>query len=159
MRKTPVSPSEQLTPPALLDTDTFSLLAAIPVRTVPVPLLNRIAGSRPGSVFLSQITAEETLRGALALIKVEEARGRAHIGYQLLSDLLREIARFPFLPYDEAAEQLYRSYPAAIRRIGSADCKIAAVAQAHGATVITRNIRHFSEIHGVVWEDWTKSIR
>jgi tRNA(fMet)-specific endonuclease VapC len=98
------------------------------------------------------------LLGALAFIKAEETRGTAHIGYRLLSDLLREIARFPFLPYDRAAEQIYHSYPAAIRRLGSADCKIAAVAQARGAIVITRNARHFSAIPGVTWEDWTQSI-
>ena len=40
-------------------------------------------------------------------------------------------------------------------RIGSMDLKIAAIALAHDATVITRNLKDFSRVPGLHAEDWT----
>ncbi len=49
---------------------------------------------------------------------------------------------------------IYSSYDSKIRRIGTNDCRIAAIAQTLGFTVITANARHFDAI-GCAHEDWS----
>lgn len=41
-----------------------------------------------------------------------------------------------------------------LRKIGRADLLIAAIALAHGATMVTRNVKHFSQIPGLRVENW-----
>ncbi len=49
---------------------------------------------------------------------------------------------------------IYSSYDSKIRRIGTNDCRIAAIAQTLGFTVITATARHFDAI-GCAHEDWS----
>jgi tRNA(fMet)-specific endonuclease VapC len=59
------------------------------------------------------------------------------------------------LEFDEPAgvefEQLQRLRP----RIGTMDLKIAAIALANNATVLTRNIQDFVRVPGLGVEDWS----
>ena len=41
-----------------------------------------------------------------------------------------------------------------LKRIGRADLLIAAIALAHDATLVTRNLRHFSQVPGLQVENW-----
>ena len=148
-------PSQTNKRPSLvvLDTDIFSLLFhedALAGR-----IRAHIAAQQEGGVCVSAITAEEALRGALARIREQETRNKSQTGYALLTALVLELSAYLILPFDAAAESIYRALPAAIKRAGSADCKIAAIAQTHGATVITRNARHFSAIGQAPYADWT----
>jgi tRNA(fMet)-specific endonuclease VapC len=40
-------------------------------------------------------------------------------------------------------------------RIGTMDLKIAAIALAHGATLLSRNLVDFKKVPGLTVEDWT----
>ena len=134
----------------LLDTDTYSNL----LRRNPV-IVNRMALTVPNSVYLSVITPEEMLRGRLDAINQARFRQEARLplAYDFLMDLVRDLNRFSILRYDDDADQIFRAWPAALKRAGSQDCRIAAVALANGFTVITSNTAHFAKI-GVVTEDW-----
>lgn len=134
----------------LLDTDTYSNLlrgsALIERRLSQVPR---------GSVYLCAITPEEMLRGRLDAINQARSRqeSRLPIAYDFLMDLLRELNRASVLRYDDDAAQTYSNFSASVRRAGSQDCRIAAVALANNFTVVTSNTAHFAKI-GVVTEDW-----
>jgi tRNA(fMet)-specific endonuclease VapC len=41
-----------------------------------------------------------------------------------------------------------------LKKIGRRDLLIGAIALAHGATLVTRNLRHFSQIPGLRVENW-----
>jgi tRNA(fMet)-specific endonuclease VapC len=54
----------------------------------------------------------------------------------------------------EAASELQRLRQMKIR-IGTMDLKIAAIALAQGATLLSRNLRDFKKVPGLDVEDWT----
>jgi tRNA(fMet)-specific endonuclease VapC len=68
------------------------------------------------------------------------------------------IAHFQTLPFDRAAAQKFGEIRAELQRqgrvIGPYDLQIAAIAQAHGATLVTHNTTEFSRIAGLLLEDW-----
>ena len=41
-----------------------------------------------------------------------------------------------------------------LRKIGRADMLIACIALGHDATLVTRNVRHFSDVPGLRVENW-----
>jgi predicted nucleic acid-binding protein len=63
---------------------------------------------------------------------------------------------FNILPYTNAAEEHYRAYPAAVKRIGKMDCRLAAHAVLSGFIVVTCNTADFSRIPEAKIEDWSK---
>jgi tRNA(fMet)-specific endonuclease VapC len=138
----------------LLDTDTLSLVFRGGEEGYPL-LKRRLEETPPETRFVCAVTVEEMLAGALAKIRLEETKHQGTSGYALLVRLVRFLSTFPILPFNDEANALYQAMPAAIKRQGRGDCKIAAVALRHGCTMVTRNVSHFSAIPGVACEDWT----
>lgn len=134
----------------LFDTDTYSnfLRGSQSIR-------QRFSQALPGTVYLCVVTPEEMLRGRLDAINQVRTRqeSRLPVAYDYLMDLVRELNRVSILRYDDDAAQIFSSFSASVKRAGSQDCRIAAVALANGLTVVTSNTTHFAKI-GVVTEDW-----
>ena len=61
---------------------------------------------------------------------------------------------FQHLPYTAEMEDLYQSWPAAVKRIGTRDCRIAATAIVFGSTVVTCNLSHLPAIPDVQTDNW-----
>ncbi len=78
-----------------------------------------------------------------------------------LETYLREVvqAAFPILPYDEAAATLHGHERARLERLGQpvpyADGQIAAIAQASGLVLVTRNVKDFARFKGLEVADWS----
>lgn len=123
-------------PAYLLDTNSCIFLLA---HSKPA-LATRIEQCAPGTVGLSAIVAAELAMGFRRTGDEERAR------------LDRFIGLFPVLAFDEAAARIYATVP--FRR-GKLDRLIAAHAVAIGATLITNNVRDFSDVPDLKLEDWT----
>lgn len=65
---------------------------------------------------------------------------------------------FASLPFDDRAAELYGRIRADLSRkgtpIGPYDLMIAAIALAHGAILVTHNVREFGRVEGLRFEDW-----
>jgi tRNA(fMet)-specific endonuclease VapC len=61
----------------------------------------------------------------------------------------------PVLPFDERAAVVFDELKRKRIRIGTQDLKIAAIALANDATIITRNVRDFSRVPDLQFEDWS----
>ncbi len=98
------------------------------------------------------------MQGSLARINRERSRSSLaiEVASRLFVTLIEEVARFQLLPYTNEAERLFQSWPAAVRRVGPNDCRIAASAIAHGYVVVTCNGKDFSRIPGVTFEAWSR---
>ena len=124
------------------------------------PITSRILAIPTQAIWLPAVTVEEQIRGRMTfLASLNPARSgdslKVPLAYELLLRTLRELEKLQFLPYDSAAEALYQSWPASVKRLGTRDCRIAATAIVRGFTVVTCNTRHFQPIPGVRAEDWS----
>lgn len=72
----------------------------------------------------------------------------------------RFAALYRVVAFDSTAARAYGDIRAQLEAkgqvIGGNDLMIAASAVAHGAVLVTNNVREFSRIHGLAVEDWTK---
>ncbi len=118
-------------------------------------LTARILSQSPEHIFISIITVEEILQGALASVQKVKRKSSVTKAYQYFEDLFTALHRFQILSYTSKAESIYQSLPAKIKRIGTQDCRIAAIAKAYEFTVITVNVNDFISISIAPVEDWT----
>ena len=135
--------------PYLLDADSASLAINGNKRV-------RSRVQQTPDVWLSVIAAEEITRGALGLINQSRDKSGSPAAYILLGNLLSAYCDYKIHPYNAEAMLVFASFPASVKRIGSQDCRIAASAIAAGWVVVTANHRHFSQIPGVEFEDWSR---
>ncbi len=131
----------------LLDTDILINLS----HRSPSPILRNRLVSVPAQLqFTSSITVGELYYGAFRV----EARDP-----EAISKIENEVlANLPVLPFDTSSAQLYGEIRAGLARagtpIGDSDIRIAAIALAHGLTVVTGNVRHFSRVPELLVENW-----
>ena len=118
-------------------------------------LTARILSKPPEQIFISIITVEEILQGALASVQKAKRKPSVTKAYQYFEDLFSALHRFQILSYTPEAEKIYQSLPARIKRIGTQDCRIAAIARANEFAVITVNVNDFANIGIAEIEDWT----
>jgi tRNA(fMet)-specific endonuclease VapC len=108
--------------------------------------------------WITVISPYEQLRAALGLINSARSIDEQVVRFALLGDLLDHYATQwtgRVLPFDEAAAEIFRGFPAKlIRRIGSRDARIASIALAHDATLVTANLADFQEVPGLAVVDW-----
>jgi predicted nucleic acid-binding protein len=130
----------------ILDTNVFSEL----LRPAPEPRVEAWLAAQDGAdVYLTAITEAE-LRYGVAIMANGRRRGALAAA---MDRILREDFITRIVPFDSAAAQVYAAAGAerraAGRPIAQADCQIAAIARARGASVATRNIADF-EGYGVM---------
>lgn len=107
-------------------------------------------------IWITVVTVGELLRGALAQVRLTESREEGGMeAYVFLQELLTVIASFQILSYNNAVNSVFQSLSAKIKRVGTQDCKIAAIAIATNKIVVTRNFSHFQQIPDIRCEDWT----
>ena len=139
---------------ALFDTDHFSILQE---RRQPACsyLEKRLQSPPVPTVKISIVSFQEQARGWLAWL--HRARKPADVlkGYYFLQGLLTWYTKFEVLPFDAAALAEFQRLTAMKIRIGTRDLRIAAIAKVRGMTVLSRNLRDFCQVPGLVVEDWT----
>jgi tRNA(fMet)-specific endonuclease VapC len=96
------------------------------------------------------------LKGRLAYIhKYCNHPLRLAQGHAALVRTIYYFARWNILSVSEEAEVLVRQLRQQRIRIGSQDLRIAALALLHGFTVVTSNVRDFSQVPHLSVVDWT----
>lgn len=119
-------------------------------------LTARILNQPPEKIFISIITVEEILQGALASVQKVKRKTSVTEAYQYFEDLFTALHNFQILSYTPESENIYQSLPAKIKRIGTQDCRIAAIARANELSIVTVNVRDFVSIGLTNVEDWTR---
>lgn len=106
-------------------------------------------------VFVTIVSFEEQMRGWLAAANA--ARDPESYAIQLgrLNLLRIDYQLRAVLLFDSKAVEQFKQLRAAKVRIDTMDLRIASVALANAATLVTRNRRDYSKVPGLTLEDWT----
>ncbi len=134
----------------LLDTDTFSLFLQNDVS-----VLGNVVQHLTDHIVISIITVQEIWDGWMTVIHRAKTSDRVSSAYLRLADTLNELRNWSVVTFPESAISSYSALKRLKLNVGSNDLKIAAIAIEIGATVVTRNLRDFTRIPGVVCEPWT----
>src|SRR5262249_2664894 len=135
----------------LLDTDTLTYLYADHPRVV--QRLREQADSRVGITIISRI---EMLRGRFDFLLKAASAAELLRAQQLLRSTELFLDQLLVVAFDERAANLFERLRAAkgLRRIGRADILIACIALAHGATLVSRNVRHIQPVPNLRVTNW-----
>jgi len=129
----------------ILDSNTISYYFRGDPQVVP-----RLQALRPADLGVPAIVEYE-LRYGLLRLPPEAAKARL----AALAELLRPMQVLSFDSECAAhAARIRAELDAAGTPIGPHDTLIAATALRHQATLVTRNVREFSRIPGLQWQNW-----
>ena len=98
------------------------------------------------------ITVEEQMRGWMASISKERQVHRQVGPYRELMGLFDFFSQYEILPFDEKSAKIVEGFSRI--RIGSMDRKIAAIAIANNALLLTANRRDYERVPGLRFENW-----
>jgi tRNA(fMet)-specific endonuclease VapC len=104
---------------------------------------------------ITVISVEEQLGGWYALLRNTSRPDHLAIAYQSLADSIPFLAQFTILPFPETAQLRFDQLAALKLNVRKMDLRIAAIALEHSAVVVTRNLRDFQRVPGLVVQDWS----
>jgi tRNA(fMet)-specific endonuclease VapC len=100
------------------------------------------------------ITVEEIMRGWMAAIRRLNDPRRQIGAYAKLQQLFVFFASWRVVPWNAAAVDKFESLRQAGIRVGTMDLKIASIAMASAATLLSRNLNDYERVPGLSVEDW-----
>jgi tRNA(fMet)-specific endonuclease VapC len=100
------------------------------------------------------ISAEEQFRGWLAQLHRQRDPHEQIATYQRLQRRIAFFAAWHVLPWNTDAANILQGLRRQRVRIGTMDLKIASIVLAHGATLLSRNLRDFQQVPNLRVEDW-----
>jgi tRNA(fMet)-specific endonuclease VapC len=142
----------------LFDTDTLSIVQS-PHLPEAQRLQARIAALPEEEVVATTIvTYEEQTRGWLDFMAKARTLELQMEAYGRLLRHLEFFTRIHVVSFDPAAGAQFERLLKLKIRIGTRDLRIASIAVARGALLLSRNRRHFDKVPGLRLEDWTRSL-
>ena len=127
------------------DTD---VLSAVLKRDPPLHLIRKLARVAPDQQVTTSVTLGELLYGA-------SKKGSPELAHRVRA-LVMSAAEV--LPFDSIAAEIYGPLRARLegmgRRLDEPDLRIASIALAHRATLVTGNVRHFARVPDLAVENW-----
>lgn len=108
----------------------------------------RLESQQPEDVALCSIVKADLLHGALKSARPRRNLDRIH----------RFTGLFESIPFDDEAAQDYGEIRSRLEKagtpIGPNDLLISAIARSRDLTLVTHNVKDFSRVTGLRWEDW-----
>lgn len=134
----------------ILDTDTLTLFQN------QHPLVKkRVNQVNLEEIAVTVITVEEQMRGWLNAIRQSSDAQRLIWGYLGLRQGVEFFNTIRILDFDKKTINVYTELKRQKIRIGTQDLRIAAIAIANNAILVTCNQRDFFRVPGLQFEDWT----
>lgn len=136
----------------IVDTDCFSLWQKNH------PMMVQRVEVNAENLAVTIVTVEELIRGWFKVIKNASEPSQADklvLAYTRLWDTLDDFKNLNILKFDQNAFTIYTEFRSQRIRIGTQDLRIAAIVLANKGILVTRNYRDFSQVPGLVQEDWT----
>jgi tRNA(fMet)-specific endonuclease VapC len=134
----------------LLDTDMLTLLLQ------GNPRVQRRMRSAEPDVATTIVTWMEVMQGRFRAIFTAGDADQLERASRRLQESASQLSSLPIVPINRAVAEQFAALLAnkKLKRIGRGDILIASIALAEKAMLITRNVRDFSLVPGLTWENW-----
>jgi tRNA(fMet)-specific endonuclease VapC len=137
----------------VLDTDHLTLLERGTADSLGLQM--RLDRLPPDDIATTIITYEEQMRGWLAHAAQANTTERMLVSYARLQKHIETFHEIPIPGFDEKAASQFERLRHARTRVGTMDLKIAAIALANDAILLTRNLTDFRKVPDLRAEDWS----
>lgn len=134
----------------LLDTDHISL-----AQHQHPQIAAKILVTSPEQLAVSIVTVQEQMQGRLAQVNAVRKTTELLPAYRLLHEAVTFFQTIRIIDFDKQAAAIFDNLRQHKIRIGTLDLRIASIALATGATLVTRNRRDFEKVPGLTIEDWS----
>ena len=135
----------------VLDTDMLSHLQRGHPRVAA-----QCAARRPDELAITVISLEEQLSGWYTLVRQTKKPDELVSAYQSLIDSVKFLSRLTILPLTLPALGRFQQLVTLRLNVGRMDLRIASIVLEHQGVCVTRNVRDFALVPGLVLEDWTQ---
>jgi len=139
----------------ILDTDCMSLLQRENI-LVGSRLQENLDRFSPAEICTTIISFEEQMRGWLSFVAKSKTLDEQIYAYQKLHSFLNNYRNALILDFDEKAAKVFQDLKSQKIRVGTMDLKIASIAIANNAILVSRNLSDFERIPGLTVNDWAK---
>jgi tRNA(fMet)-specific endonuclease VapC len=137
----------------LLDTDHLSVLERGGVEAE--RLRGRLNAVPSAEVAATIVSYEEQTRGWLSYLAKARSPADQVTAYSYLHRHLQVFCATPLKAFDQKAAAIMQQLQQQRIRVGTMDLRIASIALAHGATLLSRNAQDFEKVPGLRVEDWS----
>lgn len=135
----------------LLDTDHLSEIIAA---SGPGESLKYRLDCLDVEIATSIVAFEEMLRGWLAKIHHEPKPRQQVSTYRRLYELMAAFASWEVFVWDEECAEIFERMTSQRVNVKPMDLKIATIVLRNNATLLSRNLKDFQRVPGLVVEDW-----
>lgn len=106
-------------------------------------------------VYVTIVSFEEQMRGWMAACAKARTPEQYAAASARLNEMLQDFGDRAILPFGSSATAEFKRLKAAKVNIGTMDLRIASIALANSATLVTMNLRDYERVPGLQVEDWT----
>ena len=115
----------------------------------------RCAAHPAGALHVSIISLEEQFSGWYTKLRRCRTAKDLATAYERMTSFFSFVGKLSVLSFSEAAILRYEHLKSMKLNVGKKDLRIAAIAFEANAVLITRNLRDFQRIPGLVIQDWS----
>lgn len=136
-----------------LDTDHITVLR-YPESSRHLRLKSRLQQHWDEGIALTVVTVEEQMRGWLARIHKAKTPDQQVEPYEALTKMVSFLCRWQIEPFDTFAIVEFKKLKQQRVKIGTQDLKIASIALANNALLLSANLKDFEKVPGLRVENW-----
>jgi len=103
------------------------------------------------------ITVYESIRGWLSIVNKAKTSDSYVNAFTRLLQFLRLLSNINILPFDKSAGAKFDGFTPKVKRIGTMDSLIAAIALSVDGIVVTKNLKDFSMVPELRVENWVSN--
>ncbi|MGI8544291.1 MAG: type II toxin-antitoxin system VapC family toxin [Aridibacter sp.] len=139
----------------ILDTDCLSLLNRESILESS-KLRQKLEQFPADELFTTIITFEEQMRGWLAFVAKAKTMDQQIFAYERLHQFLETYRNTDVLDFDEKSAEVFQQLKSNKIRIGTMDLKIASIAIANEAILVSRNLKDFEKVPDLTVQNWAR---
>lgn len=137
----------------IMDTDHLSLYERAHPKVCARIIRTRQRSS--DTLFTTVVSLEEQYAGRIAQIRRATTPQALVKAYDKLKQIFALFSDVDILDYDLKADEYFREFRKAGIRIGTLDLRIAAITLAHNGILVSRNLKDFEKVPGLIIQDWS----